>query len=260
MKRFRGTLVILGGGWRPTMLRCVMLILISLVGVISVHAKCNQDAHYAEYREIYDTFIGDHLYKGCFQIRFHADIDLFTDSDDEEMDWSFNAIHFHVDVDGYDFFDKMIDIINGSLGAHHKNSTYDIEVEELFTYGDDEIEDEFVTLSPTGSYRFEITEYRELMTTDLFVFCQDGLTFSSQKFLYPIFRKIKDWYITDYWHFDFGKEYFQWTFEVFCGQIVKAELLIEYGTDEVTVINLLDDSPMIGYQKYLNRKRQFLIR
>lgn len=219
---------------------------------------------YSEYRGILDAY-EKMLYGGKLNTqRFITNFYLRIDSDkdymaEENLFIIDNTIHFNVEVGKFVFFDKIIDFVVNSNGDKNNNSVYDISISELIYQENSDIRDDFLLL-PTGSYRFEITKYRELTTTNSFVFSQDGLTFSSQKFLSPIFRKISDWYITDYWHFDFGKEYFQWTFEVFCGQIVKAELLIEYGTDEATVINLLDDSPMIGYQKYLNSKRQFLIR
>ncbi len=45
-----------------------------------------------------------------------------------------------------------------------------------------------------------------------------------------------------------------WTFEVLCGKIVKAELLIEYNCEERTIINLLDDTPTIGFQNLENHR------
>lgn len=213
-------------------------------------AKADNTAYY-EYRSILDTYkkmlYGDNLKAQRLTTNFYLSNDLDDEYIDEEnLFITDNTIHFNIEVRKFIFFDKIIDFIVNSVGNQHDNSVYDVKVSELFHKEDHDIECDLFQLSPIGSYRFEITKYRELTTSDSFVFSQDGLTFSSDKFLYPIFQKIKDWYVTDYWCFDFGKEFFQWTFEVLCGQIVKAELLIEYGTGDTIVINLLDDNSMIG--------------
>ena len=234
--------------------------LIMIVGLIcpTVSVKAD-DFAYVEYRGISETFektvYGRVLIDRPFKTDFHLDVEYGCDSEeDEDFVIPVDHIRFNMEFEGYDFFDRIIEFVANNIGAEQQNAIFDIEVSELYQYDDTNNRRDFFAISPNGSYKIEIVKYDVLQMFNPFFFKRNGLTFSSEKFLTPLFRSIKNWYVTDGWDFDFGEEYFMWTFEVLCGKIVKAELLIEYNCEERTIINLLDDTPTIGFQNLENHR------
>lgn len=224
--------------------------LIMIVGLICPIFIIKADVSaYVEYRGILDAFektlYGRASIDWPLKTDFHLDIEFEYDSIEEE-DFSIpeSQIRFNMEFEGCDFFDRIIEFVSNNIVNQQQNSIFEIEISELYQYDDTNDRSDFFAISPNGSYKIEIVKYDVLQMFNPFFFKRSGLTFSSAKFLSPLFRSIKNWHITDGFDYDFGKEFFQWTFEVLCGQIVKAELLIEYGTGDTTVINLLDDSPM----------------
>ncbi|MDE6369255.1 MAG: hypothetical protein K2K94_08450 [Muribaculaceae bacterium] len=166
-----------------------------------------------------------------------------NDIDDDDDDWDpdlCEVIHFNVELDHYNVFEEMISYIAKSERSHSDEYIYHIRVNELFPYNkkvDNYVD--CININPNGSYRFKVTRFKEVTITDKFLFKQNGLTFSSNQFLTPIYRKVNNSFITDCWGNWSCDEFVQWTFVVLCGRIVDATLLIEYDTSDIVTIDLM---------------------
>ena len=164
------------------------------------------------------------------------------DDDDIDIEWDpdrCEAIHFNVDLGHCDFFDEMIRFIIDSDCNHNIDYVYKIRVSELYSYDKkEEIYIDSFNLMSDGSYKFEITQHRELTVSDNFIFKRNGLIFASKQFLKPLYKRVNNWFTTDCWGDWTCDEFVQWTFVVLCGRIVDATLLIEYGTGDFITIDL----------------------
>lgn len=216
-------------------------LLIILIPVLITIDTCASEDAYTEARGLIDAFLN---------VTYGGRNNKFSISEDDEdiIFFTCDAIHIIVETSSYNFIDDMLSYVNRSIGQHglnnlfekyYVNTIFDFDVRHF--YGPTPyVRNNCISMDPIGSYNIEIVAKKEPSINSLFIFEKNGLKFSSDKFINPLYEQIKSWYTSDACTDFVTFPFVQWNFNILCGKVVSAQLYLEYSTGDFTVWDIIN--------------------
>ena len=188
--------------------------------------------------------------------------------DDEEIDevelWDAQTIHVEIEAQNCGILDDAILFIKKSndlfIPEEYKlfenpEACLNIDIKTMF----DQIENNsIIEISENASYILDIVYNNDVRTIDDYIFFHSNFRFSSSNYIKPWYRDIikvftsdDDWFLSE----DF---FVCWSFEVFCGKIVKAYLIDGWCEYKVFDLITCKEIPMEQYNNNQLFRRKYV--